>query len=141
MPLKPQSPSTEPYGSTFPEELRCLRHRRRAVGIDGGERFGKTGHTVVLLEQHSQLGGLAAYFKRPGGFTFDVSLHGFPVGMIKSCRRYWNATIANSIVQLQHVRFVNPQFQFGTTFDRTDFANKLVNVFKELKRFLSTCAA
>jgi len=99
-------------------------------GLTAANVLAKQGHAVVLLEQHAQLGGLAAYFKRPGGFTFDVSLHGFPVGMIKSCRRYWNATIANSIVQLPHVRFVNPQFQFETTFDRTDFTNKLVNVFK-----------
>lgn len=99
-------------------------------GLTVANGLAKMGHSVLLLEQHSQLGGLAAYFQRPGGFTFDVSLHGFPVGMIKSCRRYWNAEIADSIVPLPNIRFVNPQFQFETTFDRVDFTDKLVHVFQ-----------
>ena len=53
------------------------------AGLTAANRLAKCGHSVLLLEQHTQLGGLAAYFKRPGGYTFDVSLHGFPVGMIK----------------------------------------------------------
>lgn len=99
-------------------------------GLTAANGLAKMGHSVLLLEQHFQLGGLAAYFKRPGGFTFDVSLHGFPIGMIKSCRRYWNADIANSIIQLPHIRFVNPQFNFDTTFDRKDFTDKLIHHFK-----------
>lgn len=99
-------------------------------GLTAANGLAKMGHSVLLLEQHFQCGGLAAYFKRPGGYTFDVSLHGFPVGMVKSCRRYWNANIANSIVQLPHIRFVNPQFNFETTFDRIDFTNKLIHLFK-----------
>ena len=50
-----------------------------------------------------QAGGMATWFKRPGGHIFDISLHGFPVGMIKSCRRYWNAEIAACIEQLEGV--------------------------------------
>ena len=99
-------------------------------GLTAANGLAKMGYSVLLLEQHFQCGGLAAYFKRPGGFTFDVSLHGFPVGMIKSCRRYWNAAIADSIVQLPHIRFVNPQFDFETSFDRKDFTHKLVHLFK-----------
>lgn len=99
-------------------------------GLTAANGLAKMGHSVLLLEQHFQCGGLAAYFKRPGGYTFDISLHGFPVGMVKSCHRYWNADIANSIVQLPHIRFVNPQFNFETTFDRIDFTNKLIQLFK-----------
>ena len=84
------------------------------AGLTAANRLAKCGHSVLLLEQHTQLGGLAAYFKRPGGYTFDVSLHGFPVGMIKSCRRYWNSAIADAIVPLKRIRFVNPQFQIET---------------------------
>jgi phytoene dehydrogenase-like protein len=60
---------------------------------------------------------------------FDVSLHGFPIGMIKTCRRYWSKEIADSIVQLPDIRFKNPQFSFSTTFDIEDFTDKLVTYF------------
>ncbi|MDR0647312.1 MAG: FAD-dependent oxidoreductase [Puniceicoccales bacterium] len=99
-------------------------------GLTAANCLAKLGHSVLLLEQHFQLGGLAAWFKRPGGYIFDVSLHGFPIGMIKSCRRYWNREIADSIVQLPKVRFINPQFNFYTTFDRNDFTEKLTHTFK-----------
>lgn len=88
----------------------------------------KFGRKVVLLEQHFKLGGLATWFSRKG-HMFDVSLHGFPVGMIKTCRRYWSKEIADSIVQLPDIRFKNPQFSFSTTFDTEDFTNKLVTYF------------
>ena len=48
-------------------------------------------HKVALFEQHYNLGGMATWFKRRGGHVFDVSLHGFPYGMVKTCRRYWGA--------------------------------------------------
>jgi len=89
----------------------------------------KFGYKVAILEQHSQIGGLAAYFKRKY-HIFDVSLHGFPYGMIKTCRRYWSKEIADSIIQLKEIRFDNPQFSFTTTFDKKDFIDKLVNYFK-----------
>ncbi|MCI5127544.1 MAG: FAD-dependent oxidoreductase, partial [Candidatus Electrothrix sp. AUS3] len=46
-------------------------------GLTSAKRLAKSGHSVLLLEHHSQLGGLATCFKR-GGLIFDVSLHGFP---------------------------------------------------------------
>ncbi len=61
------------------------------AGMTSANILGRAGHRVLLLEQHYKLGGLATWFLRPGGHIFDVSLHGFPHGMIKSCRRYWNA--------------------------------------------------
>jgi phytoene dehydrogenase-like protein len=100
------------------------------AGMTAANILGRAGHRVLLLEQHFQLGGLAAVFKRPGGIIFDVSLHGFPVGMIKSCRRYWNAEIADRIVQLPKIRFDNPQFQIETTFDRDDFTRLLTDRFR-----------
>ena len=100
------------------------------AGMTAANILGRAGHKVLLLEQHFQLGGLAANFKRPGGIIFDVSLHGFPVGMIKSCRRYWNADIAERIVQLPRIRFDNPQFQLETTFDRESFTKLLIEQFQ-----------
>jgi phytoene dehydrogenase-like protein len=99
------------------------------AGMTAANILGRSGHKVLLLEQHFQLGGLAASFRRRGGIIFDVSLHGFPVGMMKSCRRYWNTEIADRIVQLPKIRFDNPQFNLETTFDRDDFTRLLIEKF------------
>ncbi len=100
------------------------------AGLTCANMLARSGHSVILLEQHHKLGGLAAWFKRKGGHIFDVSLHGFPVGMIKTCRKYWTPEIANMIVQLKGIRFDNPQFSFTTTFDREDFTRILQEGFK-----------
>ncbi|TDJ77167.1 MAG: NAD(P)/FAD-dependent oxidoreductase [Planctomycetota bacterium] len=99
------------------------------AGLTAANVLGRAGHSVAVLEQHFNYGGMATWFKRRGGHVFDISLHGFPVGMKKTCRKYWNATIANSIVQLESVRFANPQFDFETSFTREDFTQKLEDVF------------
>lgn len=98
-------------------------------GLTAANILGRAGHSVAVLEQHYNYGGMATWFKRRGGHVFDISLHGFPIGMKKTCRKYWNAEIASRIVQLDSVRFANPQFEFETTFTREDFTDKLVTVF------------
>ena len=98
-------------------------------GLTAANVLAKAGHSVLVLEHHYQFGGLATWFKRPGGHIFDISLHGFPYGMIKSCRKYWTAEIANSIEQLHDVRFINPQMDIQTTFDKADFIRLLVERF------------
>eukprot|EP01031_Cornospumella_fuschlensis_P021057 gene21057-25807_t len=50
--------------------------------------------------------------------------------MIKSCRKYWTKEIADSIVQLKDIRFVNPQMDVWTTFTREDYTRVLVEQFK-----------
>ncbi|MFV2067653.1 MAG: phytoene desaturase family protein [Pirellulales bacterium] len=99
------------------------------AGLTAANTLARAGRRVLLLEQHYKLGGMATWFKRPGGHIFDVSLHGFPVGMIKSCRRYWTQEIADSIVQLKHIRFDNPMFSLTTTFNRDDFTRLLIEKF------------
>lgn len=98
-------------------------------GMTTANILAKSGHSVLLLEQHYKLGGMATWFKRPGGKIFDISLHGFPYGMVKSCRRYWSQDIADQIVQLKGVRFDNPMFSLTTTYNRNDFTNLLCNDF------------
>jgi phytoene dehydrogenase-like protein len=98
-------------------------------GLTGANVLAKAGHRVLLLEHHYQFGGLATWFTRKGGHIFDISLHGFPIGMIKSCRKYWTKEIADSIVQLKHIRFVNPQMDVWTTFTREDYTRVLVEQF------------
>ncbi len=98
-------------------------------GLTGANVLAKAGYRVLLLEHHYQFGGLATWFTRKGGHIFDISLHGFPVGMIKSCRKYWSKEIADSIVQLKDIRFVNPQMDVWTTFTREDYTRVLVEQF------------
>ena len=98
-------------------------------GLTSANYLAKNGHKVLLLEHHYQFGGLATWFKRPGGHIFDISLHGFPYGMVKSCRKYWTKEIADSIIQLKDVRFINPQMNVWTSFDRDDFTKILVEDF------------
>jgi len=78
----------------------------------------------------NNLAKFATYFKRVGGHVFDISLHGFPHGMIKSTRRYWTKEISDRIHQLSDVRFINPDFDVRTTFDRADFTRILIEQFK-----------
>ncbi len=99
-------------------------------GLTGANILAKAGHKVLLLEHHYQFGGLATWFTRKGGHIFDISLHGFPVGMKKSCRKYWSKEIADSIVQLKDVRFINPQMDVWTDFTREDYTRVLVEDFK-----------
>ena len=113
-------------------------------GLTSANRLARSGHSVLLLEHHHQLGGLATWFKRKG-HIFDVSLHGFPHGMVKTCRKYWNREIMESIVQLKNIVFDNPQFSLTTTFDRQDFTSILINKFKisqaTIDKFFNTVAS
>lgn len=113
-------------------------------GMTAANRLAHFGRKVLLLEQHFMLGGLAAYFRRQG-HIFDVSLHGFPFGMVKTCRKYWSKDIADRIVQLKRIVFDNPQFSLETTFDTQDFKDKLIHYFKiapeTVEEFFRTLAA
>jgi phytoene dehydrogenase-like protein len=112
-------------------------------GLTTAKRLSYCGHKVLLLEFHHQLGGLATWFKRKG-HIFDISLHGFPYGMVKTCKKYWTKEITASIVQLKNIVFDNPQFSLKTTFDRHDFTSLLKKQFKipqtTIDHFFSTVA-
>lgn len=99
------------------------------AGLTAANTLARAGYSVLLLEQHYKLGGMATWFRRPQGHIFDISLHGFPIGMIKSCKRYWSSEIADSIVQLKNIRFDNPMFSLTTTFTREDFTRLLIEKF------------
>lgn len=101
------------------------------AGMTAANIMGRHGHQVLLLESHNKLGGFATWFFRDDrNHVFDVSLHGFPVGMIKTCRKYWTKEIAESIVQLTDVRFVNPQFSLQTDFTKEHYSNLMTEHFK-----------
>jgi len=96
------------------------------AGMTSANYLAKAGWKVLLLEHHYQFGGLATWFTRKGGHIFDISLHGFPIGMIKSCRKYWTKDIADRIVPLRDIRFINPQMNVKTTFTKEDYTRVLV---------------
>jgi len=50
-------------------------------GLSAAAAFARQGYKVLVLESHSVPGGYASAFTRPGGFTFDVSLHSTTVGI------------------------------------------------------------
>lgn len=101
------------------------------AGMTAANILGRNGHRVLLLESHNKLGGFATwFFRQERNHVFDVSLHGFPAGMIKTCRKYWNKDIADSIVQLKDVRFVNPQFTVQTDFTKDHYTRVLEENFK-----------
>ena len=97
-------------------------------GLTGANILARNGYKVLLTEQHFQLGGLATYFRRKQ-HIFDVALHGFPVGMKKTLRKYWSKEMAEHITPVKSIRFDNPQFSLETDFTETDFTQKLVSVF------------
>jgi phytoene dehydrogenase-like protein len=100
------------------------------AGMTAANRLARNGRKVLLLESHNKLGGFATWFRRQqGDHIFDISLHGFPVGMIKTCRKYWSREIADSIRQVKNVRYINPQFAVETDFTRTHFTNVLIEKF------------
>lgn len=113
-------------------------------GLTTANRLAYCGHKVLLLEHHHRLGGLATWFKRRG-HIFDISLHGFPYGMVKTCKKYWNKAIMQSIVQLNNIVFDNPQFSLRTTFDMANFTHLLESHFKvsraTINSFFETIAA
>ncbi len=115
------------------------------AGLTAANYLAKCGRSVLLLEQHYNFGGMATWFRRKNGHIFDISLHGFPIGMIKSCRKYWTREIADSIVQLKGIRFDNPQFQLETSFDRDDFTRILIQRFgvsrETVEKFFDTARA
>lgn len=101
------------------------------AGMTAANKLAKNGRTVLLLEAHNKLGGFATWFYRKNkDHVFDISLHGFPFGMKKTCRKYWNKEIADHIVPLKDVRFINPEYQIQSEFTREDFTEKLINNFK-----------
>ena len=112
------------------------------AGLTAANILGSAGYQVLLIEQHYKLGGMATWFKRPSGHIFDVSLHGFPFSMKKSCRRYWSQEIADRIIPLLGVRFDNPQFSLTTPYDRESFTDLLSSQFgvdrETVKQFFDT---
>ena len=140
-------------GSPFPAEYRkvpcpaiflktpktnttCVVIGSGLAGLTCGQyRWPGPGSRVLLLEQHYKLGGMATWFKRPGGHIFDISLHGFPV-------RHGQKLPA--VLDAGNCRFDRAAARtFGsttrcsrctTTFNRDDFTRLLIEQFDVSRR-------
>lgn len=100
------------------------------AGMTAANKLALVGRKVLLLEAHNKLGGFATWFRRNNGEKiFDISLHGFPVGMKKTCRKYWSKEIADNIKQLPKVRFINPYYDIESDFTKEDFTRILIEKF------------
>lgn len=103
------------------------------AGMTAANKLAKDGRSVLLLESHNKLGGFATWFRRNAKegekHIFDISLHGFPVGMVKTCRRHWSREIADKIERVDKIRFINPQFDISTDFTKEDYIRILVEKF------------
>lgn len=101
------------------------------AGLTAANKLARNGRKVLLLEAHNKLGGFATWFYRNNKkHIFDVSLHGFPAGMIKTCKKYWSRDIASRIVKLNGIKFINPMYEIESDFTLEDFTSKLVEHFK-----------
>src|SRR5207244_2529680 len=78
------------------------------AGLTAANRLATCGYAVLLLEHHYNFGGMATWFKRKGGHIFDISLHGFPIGMVKTCRTYCTPDISESVVHSNGCRADDP---------------------------------
>ena len=74
------------------------------AGLTAANRLATCGYAVLLLEHHYNFGGMATWFKRKGGHIFDISLHGFPIGMVKTCRKYWTGHLNGAVYGMPNKR-------------------------------------
>ncbi len=111
-------------------------------GMTAAKRLADAGHSVLLVEAYSMLGGYATWFRRRG-HIFDVALHAFPWGVSKSFRKYWSRDLAERVVPLPRIRYENPEFSFTITFETEDFKRILSEHFsiqpEQSEAFFQAC--
>ena len=107
------------------------------AGMTSANLLAKLGHKVLLAEHHYNMGGMATWFKRKGGHVMDISLHGFPCGMIKTLTKILDTGyITTGYPAQKNVRFDNPQFSVSTSFDKVDFTHILRDRFGILREVI-----
>jgi|SRR5579871_244686 len=63
-----------------PDEFDALIIGSGLGGLSCAAAFARKGYKTLVIEQQDKAGGYATAFSRPGGFTFDVSLHSTGAG-------------------------------------------------------------
>lgn len=88
-------------GSTQDDEYDAIIIGAGLGGLSCGAAFARQGYKTLVLEQHRVPGGYASSFKRPGGFTFDASLHSTTVGI-----RNGVANLISGFPEIEDLTFV-----------------------------------
>ncbi len=92
-------------------------------GLSAAAAFARQGYKVLVLEQHSVAGGYASAFTRPGGFTFDVSLHSTTVGI-----RDGVANLLYGFPEIRDVVFVPHKTLYRTIYPDYDIRVPHMNI-------------
>ena len=92
-------------------------------GLSCAAAFARQGFKPLVLEQHRIPGGYATSFKRPGGFTFDVSLHSTTVGM-----REGVANLISGFPEIEDITFVPHKTLYRVIYPEHDIRVPYKNV-------------
>ncbi len=84
-------------------------------GLSCAAAFARQGYKPLVLEQHSQPGGYATTFKRPGGFIFDASLHSTAVGERQGIRN-----LIDGFPEITEIEFVPHPYLYRAIFPDYD---------------------
>jgi all-trans-retinol 13,14-reductase len=105
-------------------------------GLSCGAAFARQGFKPLVIEKHDKPGGFATVFSRPGGFTFDVSLHSTTAGERNGIRN-----LISGFPEITDVEFLPHPTLFRAIFPSHDirvpqrdpdaFIDNLVGMFPE----------
>lgn len=84
-------------------------------GLSCAAAFARRNFRPLVLEQHTQAGGYATTFRRPGGFVFDVSLHSTGVG-----ERAGVYNLIDGFPEIKDVEFVPHPYLYRAIFPGYD---------------------
>ena len=88
-------------------------------GLSCAAAFARKGYRPLVVEQHDKPGGYATAFQRPGGFTFDVSLHSTSVGERNGIRN-----LIDGFPEISDVEFVPHPHLYRAVFPEHDIRVK-----------------
>jgi all-trans-retinol 13,14-reductase len=107
-------------------------------GLSCAAAFARQGFKPLVIEKHDKAGGFATAFSRPGGFTFDVSLHSTTVGERNGVHNeIWGFPEITEVEFVQHpnlLRAVFPEHDIRVAQkDPAAFFAQIVSLFPDEK--------
>lgn len=107
-------------------------------GLCCAAAFARQGFKPIVFEQHDKPGGYATVFSRPGGFTFDASLHSTTVsernGIFNLIQGFPEITDVEFIPHPNLYRAIYPEHDFRVPQrDLKGYVDMLVKLFPDEK--------